>query len=190
MSAMAHEPEPGVDTLLAERAIHRVILRYCRGVDRMDRDLVRSCYHAGAVDSHGSFTGTVEEYMVWVWRILARYSVTMHFRGNILIEVDPTDGDRARSETYGIAIHRTDNGPVVGNLTTGFRFIDDFARRPAEPGGPAEWRIDRRVATTEWVRIDQLEDHWPIPAGMLQGSRDRTDPVYAPPFDPVGKPGE
>ncbi len=86
---MAHQGDAGIETLLAERSIERVILRYCRGVDRMDRELVRSCYHAGATDSHGSFTGTVDEYLVWVWRVLARYSVTMHFLGNVLIELDP-----------------------------------------------------------------------------------------------------
>ena len=181
---MAHQGDVGFETLLAERSIERVILRYCRGVDRMDRELVRSCYHAGATDSHGSFIGTVDEYLVWVWRVLARYSVTMHFLGNILIELDPADPDRARAETYGIAIHRTDDGPPVGNLTTGFRYVDDFARRPVDPGGRAEWRIERRVATTEWVRVDQLEDHWPIPVGMLRGSRDRSDPVYSPLIEP------
>jgi len=171
-------PDPGLDTLLAERAIHRVILRYCRGVDRMDEELVRSCYHASATDSHGSFVGTIDEYMVWVWRVLARYSVTMHFLGNILIDVDPALRV-ARAETYGIAIHRTDNGKPVGNLTTGFRYIDDFALRVVEPGASPEWRIQRRVATTEWVRVDRIEDHWPIPAGMLVGARDRSDAVYA-----------
>jgi hypothetical protein len=171
--------DPGLDLLLAERAIHRVILGYCRGVDRMDADLVRSCYHAGATDTHGSFAGTVDEFLVWVWRVLARYTMTMHFLGNILIEVDPSL-QVARAETYGIAIHRTDDGRPVGNLTTGFRYVDDFALLGVSPGGPAEWRIRRRVATTEWVRVDRIEDHWPIPAGMLQGARDRSDPVYAP----------
>jgi hypothetical protein len=171
--------DPGLDLLLAERAIHRVILRYCRGVDRMDPELVRSCYHEGATDSHGSFAGTIDEFLVWVWRVLARYSMTMHFLGNILIDVDPSL-QLARAETYGIAIHRTDGGKPVGNLTTGFRYVDDFALRVVEPGAPAEWRIQRRVATTEWVRVDRVEDQWPIPAGMLQGVRDRRDPVYAP----------
>jgi hypothetical protein len=186
-------PDAGLDLLLAERAIHRVILRYCRGVDRMDRDLVRSCYHADAIDSHGSWSGTVDEFLVWVWRVLGRYTMTMHFLGNVLIEVDPerpgaaraarsagsAGSDRsARAETYGIAFHRTDNGPDTGNLTTGFRYVDDFALRPVEPGAPPEWRITRRMATTEWVRVDRPEDHWPIPEGMLRGSRDRTDPVY------------
>jgi hypothetical protein len=174
------EADGGLELLLAERAIHRVILRYCRGVDRMDRDLVHSCYHLGATDTHGSFTGTVDEYLVWVWRVLARYSMTMHFLGNVLVEVDPGRPDRARAETYGIAFHRTDNGPDAGNLTTGFRYVDDFAFRPVHAGLAPEWRITRRVATTEWVRVDRPEDHWPIPGGMLRGSRDPSDPVYHP----------
>jgi hypothetical protein len=169
-----------VEELLAERAIRRVILRYCRGVDRLDQELVRSCYHAHSTDSHGSFSGTVDEFIEWVWRILGRYSMTMHFIGNLLIEVDHSDPERARAETYGIAFHRTAEAGPAGNLTTGFRFIDDLAHRPVWPGGPAEWRITRRVATTEWVRIDRLEDQWAIPPGMLQGSRDSSDPVYRP----------
>jgi len=171
----------GLDAVLAERAIRQVLLRYCRGVDRMDRELVASCYHAGATDSHGSFTGTVEEFLVWVWRVLGRYSMTMHFLGNMLIELDPDDPSRARAETYGVAFHRSEGGEDRSNLTTGFRYVDDLAHRAPVPGTPAEWRIVRRVSTTEWVRVDRPEDHWPIPAGMLVGVRDHSDPVYAPP---------
>jgi hypothetical protein len=167
----------GVDLLLAERDIRNVVLRYCRGVDRMDRDLVRSCYHDGATDSHGSFEGDVEGFIDWVWRVLQRYDMTMHLIGNVLVEVDGDDPDRARCESYGIAFHRTENGAAEGNLTTGFRYVDRFARRPVAPGGTPEWRIERRVAVTEWARADRPEGHWPIPAGMLRGRRDGTDPV-------------
>jgi hypothetical protein len=31
-----------LQALLDEREIHRVLMRYCRGIDRMDQDLVRS----------------------------------------------------------------------------------------------------------------------------------------------------
>jgi hypothetical protein len=161
--------------LLDDRAIRDVVLRYCRGIDRMDRDLVRSCYHPDATDSHGSFEGSVDEFLVWVWRVLARYSVTMHLVANQLIEFVPDRPDRARSESYGVAVHRTEGGAPAGNLITGFRFIDDFERR--DSGG---WRILRRVATTEWVRVERPEDQWPIPAGMLTGRRDRDDPVSSP----------
>jgi hypothetical protein len=167
----------GLDLLLAEREIRNVVLRYCRGVDRMDEALVRSCYHADAVDSHGTFEGGVDAFVDWVWRVLGRYSMTMHVVANVLVEIDAERGDRARCESYGVAHHRTDNGLADGNLTTGFRFIDTFTRRAAGPGAAPEWRIARRVAVTEWARPDRLEDHWPVPAGMLRGRRDGTDPV-------------
>jgi hypothetical protein len=153
-------------------AIRRVVLRYCRGIDRLDLDLVRSCYHPDATDSHGSFEGDVPAFLVWVERVLHRYTMTMHYIANQLVE--PLGDDRARCESYGMAIHRTEGGDDRGNLTTGFRFVDDFERR----GG--EWRIARRVATTEWVRVERPEDQWPVPSTMVIGRRDRTDAVYAP----------
>jgi len=152
-------------------AIRQVVLRYCRGVDRMDADLVRSCYHPDATDSHGTFSGGLEEFMVWLWRVLGRYTMTMHYIANQLVE--STGDGRARCESYGMAIHRTDGGEPRGNLTTGFRFVDDFARR----GGA--WRIVGRVATTEWVRVERPDDVWPIAPSMVTGRRDRADAVYA-----------
>lgn len=169
--------DPELQALLDERAIRDVIMRYCRGIDRMDRELVRSCYHPDAVDSHGSFTGTVEEFLEWVWRVLSRYTSTMHLVGNVLVE--PRDDDRARVETYGIAFHRTVAGDEAGNLVTGFRYIDDFQRRSLEGGTPA-WRIASRVAVTDWVRVDRLDDQWPVPPGTITGRRGHDDPAYWP----------
>lgn len=161
----------GLERLLAERDIRDVVLRYCRGVDRMDRALVRSCYHDDATDTHGSFTGGVDAFVEWVWRLLARYDTTMHFVGNMLVEIADDADDAARCETYGIAFHRTENAGADANLTTGFRFVDDFRRRDGV------WRIQRRIAVTEWVRADRPDQHWPIPAAMLRGGRDGTDVV-------------
>ncbi len=156
--------------LWAEAEIRRVLLRYARGVDRLDLDLVRACYHPDATDSHGSFEGGVDELVTWVERVLRRYDATMHFLGNPLVEL--TDDDTAAVETYGIAFHRAAGGPPERNLVTGFRFVDRFECRDDE------WRIAHRVAVTEWSRIDREDDWWPVPDGMLKGRRDRTDPVY------------
>jgi hypothetical protein len=155
-----------------ELAIRSSVLRYCRGIDRMDSELVRSCYHPDATDSHGSFEGGVDEYLVWVWRLLKRYSMTMHYIANQLVE--PFGEGRARCESYGMALHRTAGGGARDNLTTGFRFVDDFERRDGE------WRVARRVATTEWSRIDREGDWWAFPPSFVTGRRDRADPVYAP----------
>ncbi len=115
------------ERLWAEAEIRRVLLRYARGVDRLDLDLVRSCYHPDATDSHGSFDGTVDEFVTWVERVLRRYDATMHFLGNPLIEL--TDDRTAAVETYGMAFHRAAGGPPERNLVTGFRFVDRFECR-------------------------------------------------------------
>ncbi|WP_268959227.1 nuclear transport factor 2 family protein [Paraburkholderia elongata] len=43
--------------------IREVHTRYCRGIDRMDFDLVRSCYHPDAIDRHGAYEGGVEGFI-------------------------------------------------------------------------------------------------------------------------------
>ena len=168
-------PDPReLQRLLDDRAIRDVVLRYCRGVDRMDRELVRGCYHADAVDRHGNFEGGVDDYLAWVFELLAKYDSTMHFVGNQLVEFAQERDDVARSETYGVAFHRGDRAKPHRNLVTGFRFIDRFERR----GG--RWAIALRTATTDWVRVDAPKHWWPIPDDTLRGRRDPSDPVYEP----------
>lgn len=98
-----------MERLAAESDIRNCLLRYARGVDRLDMELVRACYHPDATDSHGSFSGTVEKFLPWV------------------------------------------------EFTT---------------------REHARVAVTAWSRVDRETGWWPIPDGMVQGRRDRTDSVY------------
>jgi hypothetical protein len=156
--------------LLHEREIRDVVMRYCRGIDRMDRQLVRSCYHADATDDHGSFSGGVDEFLAWVWPLLERYTLTMHFVGNLLVEVGD---DVAAAETYGIAFHRSEDARPQLNLMTGFRYLDRFERRDGE------WRIASRVAVTEWSRVDDAAGRFLPGTAVLQGRRDSTDASYA-----------
>jgi SnoaL-like domain len=170
--------EPDIEALRSEAAIRTVVLRYCRAIDRRDFDLLRECYHPDATDEHGSFSGTVDEYIEWVRALLTKYSMTMHFVGNVLVELDGPAA--ARVETYGIATHRGDPMQPTQNLTTGFRFIDRFERRSPSGGGDgaADWRIARRVATTEWSRVEDPGSWWEPPASFRRGSHDRDDPVF------------
>jgi hypothetical protein len=165
--------EPDVLRSLAdERAITRVIHQYCRGIDRLDPELVRSCYHADAVDDHGSFLGTRDEFVTWVFRLLDKYASTMHYVGQVLIDIE---GDVARSETYALATHRGSLDGIFDprlNLITGFRYVDRFERRDGR------WAIAHRVAVTEWSRVDDLEGRWRVPAALRHGTRDATDPVH------------
>ena len=58
--------------LLDERAIHRCLLDYCRGVDRGDPELVASVYHADGTDDHGSFKGLGSDFAIYVTDAAAR----------------------------------------------------------------------------------------------------------------------
>jgi len=155
--------------LLAHHEISTVLHRYCRGIDRLDLELVRSCYHADATDSHGGFSGTRDEFIAWVGRLLARFESTMHFVGNMLIEIE---GDAAVAETYAIAFHRSAEQKASLNLIIGVRYVDRFERRDGA------WKIARRVCVTEWSRVDDAAWRFPIAPGHLTGKRDRGDVLY------------
>jgi hypothetical protein len=161
-----------LEHLVTEAAIRRVVAQYCRGIDRLDLELVRACYHPDAVDVHGSFSGTVDEYLAWVGRLLEKYDATAHYVANQLVEIADDDPDRARVETYGVAVHRAASGAPHLNLTTGFRFVDRFERR----GG--EWRIAHRVAVTDWSRRVAPDDWWPLPEQHRRGERGPGDALH------------
>jgi len=168
--------DPRLATLLDKQEIEEVVLRYCRGIDRRDFALVRSCYHDDARDHHGSFSGGVDDYIAWVDKLTARYRFTMHFVANVLIELDPKAGDapadHAVSEAYGVSLHRSDDPKPYMNLATGFRYLDRFERR----GGA--WRIAERTAIGEWSIEVPQDRWWAIPEDHLSGQRDASDTIY------------
>ena len=144
-----------LEELLARQEIADVIYRYARGIDRMDFDLVRSCYHPDAYDDHGAMKGGVEEFIESGRAFLPRFEATMHFMGNMLIEVS---GETARAETYAVAYHREarDDGSGRDDIW-GIRYVDRFEKRSGE------WKIAHRVVAQEWRRVD------PVPAGRVRG---------------------
>jgi hypothetical protein len=160
-----------VDELIAQQEIRDVLIRYTRGIDRMDPDLVRSCYHADAHDDHGAFQGTVDEFVAWVQDALSYFDSTMHFIGNQLVEVD---GDAAHVESYCVAYHRrrTRGGEPGHDLITALRYVDRVERRDGE------WKIADRRCVFDWTRRDPIAGEWPLPPEALQGTRSRSDPAY------------
>jgi hypothetical protein len=153
-----------------KQQIAEVVLRYCRGVDRLDLESVRACYHDGAIDHHTGFDGDADEYVKWLGEVLPRLTGTMHMVGNQLIDVQ---GDRARSETYGTAHHWGE--PLTDptkNFVSGFRYVDDMERRNGE------WRITERWAVREWTRMIPADTVRPKEAEGPSPRRDRSDPVY------------
>jgi hypothetical protein len=160
-----------VDELVAQQEIRDVLIRYTRGIDRMDGELVRSCYWPGAHDDHGAFQGTVEDFVEWFPAALSHFDSTMHFVGNQLVEVD---GDTANAESYCVAYHRrrARDGEEGHDLVIGLRYVDQMERRDGE------WRIADRKCAFDWTRIDPITSEWELPPEAIRGRRDQSDPVY------------
>lgn len=157
--------------LLDERDIRDVLLRYCRGVDRCDADLISSCFHPDALDDHGSWIRggrDVPDYIIE--RVLPGEASAMHFLGNVRIELV---GDTAYGESYLLAFRafRRDGRPHT--RTRALRFVDRFERRQGE------WRISERVAVDDWNRVDEVIEEMPETREFVYGSKNRADPVYA-----------
>ncbi|WP_027945690.1 nuclear transport factor 2 family protein [Amycolatopsis taiwanensis] len=162
--------EPGeLRILLDKQAIREVVMRYCRGIDRLDFDLVRSVYHADGVDHHTGFDGPVDDYLAWVAPLLRLFGGTTHIVGNHLSEIR---GDVAVAETYGTAVHWGDPpSDPRRNFTTGFRYVDHMARRDGR------WAIVERFAVREWTHSDVDTRIEPEAKGP-RGRRDGLDPVF------------
>jgi hypothetical protein len=147
---MAEFTNEEVRELLDKQAIHEVMMRYCRGIDRCDEALIRSAYHPGAHDDHGEFRGPVEEFIPWVLDALRRDSgmVTMHSICNEYVEVR---GDVAYGEAYFIAYHRGGPAGQMVDMTLGGRYVDRYERRHGQ------WKIARRVVLHDWDRVDSVK---------------------------------
>jgi hypothetical protein len=142
------------------QAIHDVIVRYCRGVDRGDPDLVLAAFHDDAVDNH---FGVVLPFREAIGTLKAARSgggpsttTSMHNICNVLIEVD---GDIARCESYVIVMVRIPrDGGAIDWMHAG-RYVDRFERRNGE------WRIAYRTVVYDLERFDEVV---PAPAGLSQ----------------------
>ncbi len=150
-----------------ESAIRSVLARYCRGVDRRDWELVRSCYHDDAFEDHGIYRGDVDGFVAWVADRHQQVTQSMHVLANVFIE---EQGDAAVVESDSMT---SQESSVDGEKVTSegaCRYVDRFERRDGA------WRIARRTMVVERL--------WPgrpsaaIPDVFLTATRDADDPSF------------
>lgn len=159
-----------VETLLARAEIHDTLMRYLRGADRKKPELMRAAFHDDAtVDYSPFYEGDLDGFIEYAAgpEALGGFDITMHFCGNLLIEVD---GDVARSEMYAIAHHTVKpEHEWAGALVLSYmRYLDRFERRDGR------WAVARRVIAYDWLRKDTF-------GGFLDLPPDRVgDNVVAP----------
>lgn len=171
-------PANTIETLLARQDIHDVMMRYARGIDRGDGDLLLSCYWDDAVEVHGSaYNGPAVPYLKGAAQRVTDNNVTMqHFVANVHVEFD--GDDTAWVESYVLTFARFAKDGEDWDTLTGARSYDKFVRRQGE------WRILHRRVAFDWNRDMPKSETWalgvfdPASPDMYMGQKGRRDLSY------------
>lgn len=158
---------------LADReAIRDCLYRYCRGIDRMDAEFLRSAYWPGAMDYHTGFTGTIEQFIEWALPRLKAMEDAVHNIGNVLIKLDRNTA-AVESYFWSVAIVR---GNEPRQTMAAGRYLDRFEKRGDE------WRIAERVVAHDWFDESRQVGDWSIGpfgmSGLLRGAAGLQDKSY------------
>lgn len=160
-----------VRALLDERAIHGVLLRYARGVDRGDEALIRSAYHDDGWDDHGVWSGLGSDFAAYIVpRVRGRWEGVQHAMCNTIVELD---GAAAHVETYFVASHERHAEDGAHQVVQfGGRYLDRFERRDGE------WRIAHRRVVHDWSSIQPSDEMYPERDEYPRGRIDGQDLLY------------
>jgi hypothetical protein len=162
-----------IDELLIKQEISDLMMRYCRGVNRLDMDLVRSCFHPDAREDHGPTRSDAMTDVDGLGEKVERAFVsTYHFIGNQLIEIR---GNRASHEAYFIGYHRLtpDGNGVEKDVLFGGRYLSVLESRD---GGP--WLFLDRTVVNDWSRVDPVIEKWPMAERFRRGQSGHDDLVF------------
>ncbi len=165
-----------IERMLARDEIREVLSAYARGVDRGDAELLRSCYHADAIEEHaGNYTGNAHVYVDGAVPRIERMGAMQHLLGSSHIDLK---GDTAYVETYVWTFLRIKVDEREVDTFTGGRLVDRFERRDGA------WKIAHRWTVFDWNRDTPSNQAWvngmikPGKLGMREGRKGRTDPSY------------
>jgi hypothetical protein len=156
------------EELLAKQQIRDALSRYCRGLDRMDKQMAYAVWHAdGTAHYEGIFEGTGHGFVDWVWQAHARMSCHSHQITNVLVEVE---GERAASEAYVTVMLWSDGDPPERQteIVARGRYLDRWSQR----GG--RWAIDHRLHLVDAQSIQQVTRG----DTAASSARDESDPSF------------
>jgi len=138
---MGMEPDTlaRLQKLLDRQDILDCLNRFSRGMDRFDRELFLSAFHADAVIAAGPFVGDPVALYDWARKLHDHGQSATHH--NLLNHTCDLDGDVAHTETYYLFVGRNRDD---SNWIAGGRYIDRLERRAGS------WKIALRTNAIEW----------------------------------------
>ncbi len=124
-------------------AINDVLARYCRGIDRCDADELAAVFTPDAHLDYGSGAAPIGETIAGLIQGLAAMRLTQHNIGNTICRIN---GNRARAETYCVALHILPGPDGEIELVVGGRYLDTLVKQDGV------WRIAERLYVMDWNR--------------------------------------
>lgn len=166
----------GIDTaalnaFLDKEAIREAALRYTRGIDRHDVELMMAAYHPDATDDHGAYIGGPTGFADYANATHDLHWVShQHYLTNHVIDLD---GDTAHCESYFLAVLKRPTGECD---MVGGRYVDRMAKRDGC------WAIAERACLAEWHAAVGSGETGFDTSIFLQGAQDRSDLSYQRPL--------
>lgn len=160
-----------IEELLDKQALYENMMTYCRAIDRMDIELMKSTYWPDGTDDHGRFAGNAHEWCDVAIKSREALVSCNHHLSNVLIELE---GDRAQRESMFLVVTTYKDDPKHQFL--GGRYRDLCERRDGE------WRVLARTCIWDWNRKIMAEPGWDImqaPEMSNWGQFFPNDPIYA-----------
>jgi hypothetical protein len=159
-----------IEDVIDREKIRAVLMRYVRGIDRRDADLLRTVYWPDAVDDHTLYSGDVEGFIKFFFDYYKDYVTAIHNIGSIIIDVE---GPIAKVESLYTYFHRRpQDGEFVDMITSG-RYIDRMEKRGTE------WRIAARTVTIDWRTNEAKMGDWDKGLQFPKGGIYPDDPIYS-----------
>lgn len=167
--------DQAIAELIIMQEIRDITMRYARGMNRLDPELIKSCFHDDAKDDHGPLKTLAHEIADQLPQVVrSGFQSTFHLIGNSLIEIQ---GSRAFHEAYVVAYHRLlpEADGTQKDLLFGGRYLSIHETRGGSP-----WLIAARTVIHDWNRIDKVSELWPGAAAFAPGAHsDGVDPAAA-----------
>jgi len=165
-----------LEELSAREEIGNALVRYTRGVDRADLDLVRGVFHEDAFIQfpESLHQGSLDGFMNFAKNELPRFLRTRHTITNVQIDFDGPD--RAYVETY---LHADHQGTEQHHWKTSMielwaRYLDRFEQRDGV------WKIARRELVVDWMYQYPAEGWFDDHPDASDARRFGTDPFMKP----------
>jgi hypothetical protein len=150
-------------------AVRQALYTYCRGVDRLDRDLIAAAFWPDARITLGLiYDGDTAGFVDVAMGFMGMFAATRHDVGNVLLAAD---GQRMGYEAYVRTWHWVE--AKGAELVVLGRYIGRAERRGDE------WRIAEHGELMDWGEERPVDRGWfEGNAELDKGRRDREDQSY------------